>query len=179
LFLENVILILLGALAIFYVAEPLFNRLVAPHVYFQVTASDWQGVATIWTAEVPLAFLLRFLFGDNNMNAAEYDLNMRQSLQLARDMEGKKDLPGVNPYAHLKIYRAKRNWPRGPLAYVINTKRIPPKAFPINAYIWALQRAGLVEEPKDFDTIRDMRNRLEKDGAPILKKVVMRADLDI
>jgi len=50
-----------GVLVIFYAVEPAFNALIGPYVNFHPTQVDWDTVAAIWTAEIPLAFLLTAL----------------------------------------------------------------------------------------------------------------------
>ena len=179
-----IVTVIAGSLVIFYFAEPAFNLFIAPHVSFKVTSTDWEGVAVIWVAEVPLAFLLRYLFGENRTTGLEFDLNAIQALQLAREMEGKEHKIGENPYTHLKIYTADRNWPLGPLAYVINTRRTPQEAYRPTFSITALSHAGIIPPARKFETIREMHDAISKENVVIKTeygrtKQCIRADLDI
>lgn len=130
-------------------------------------------IAAIWIAEVPLAFLLRFLFGENRVTNIEYELNLLQTIELARNMDKE------GHYKHLVLYRAKRWWPRSVLQYVVNIKRNPIEAWPITQYVMALTETDVISECNCFESVAILRQSLRDKKAVVHDEKPTRADLDI
>lgn len=56
------------------VALPFFNLI---HINLEVQPSDWNTVRAIWFAEVPLAYILRYLFGEYRRTQIDLDQNWK------------------------------------------------------------------------------------------------------